>query len=61
MCEQVANKMTRKYIGRIGDDPNSWIDATIDLGGEGDGSVNGRGIFWDRQVEGLLSVSAHAR
>ncbi len=53
MCEQVANKMTRKYIGRIGDDPNSWIDATIDLGGEGDGSVNGRGIFWDRQVEGL--------
>jgi len=51
VCEQVANKMTRKYIGRIGDDPDSWIDATIDLGGEG--SVNGRGIFWDRQVEGL--------
>ena len=37
--------MTRRYIGHIGDDPDSWIDATIDF--------ERRGIFWDRQVAGL--------
>lgn len=35
----------RKYIGRVGDDPDHWIDAAIDF--------EQRGIFWDRQVPGL--------
>jgi integrase len=55
ICEQVANKMTqdkRKYIGRVGDDPDHWIDAAIDFGG--------RGIYWDRQVAGLrIYIGAH--
>ena len=42
----------RRYIGRVGDNPDHWIDATIDLGADEE-SVNGRGIYWDRQVAGL--------
>ena len=43
-------KMSRRYIGNVGDDPDRWIDAVIDFAPDTPAAY---GIYWDKQVAGL--------
>ena len=42
----MATKGERKYIGRIGDSADAWIDATLDFASENPAAC---GIFWNKQ------------